>query len=495
MKTLKVLTATATLGALLASPALADVSTDIYYNGERLNTSQPVVNVDGRVLLAFRDLFENLDGEVSWSDEYRMASVAYGKNTINLFPDTGAVQVNGTPQSLAVGPQIINDRVYLPLRFVAQSLGGTVDYTKGPNDTGVIQINTIDSVQNFAQKEGKVTKILRTTTAPTNTVQPTEDTKAAYRNWQNKHSAYFMDDHSNLVEVQSYDQNIQVNVIDFINATVDSKTYNAGVLYPALTSVQKDGKQYTVGINESAGSTRYAGVGTPAGNSRDVVLETDQGDFTLHNGHYSRAVFRFDASADTGVVTQENKNGKVIDLAQRLVEADKTTYAVAEDGTYGFLMDGHLLILDSDNEIKADILLTSTAGDSRIFANGNQFIVTAIEKDMRHPEMYAGVYSTDGSTKSVFHDVSRLSKVSDDEKFYDYSSLKVADMVQQGNKLYMLLKTNMDYYVVIYNAHSNTSSKELLSIKEKNYDGFLQTMDGVKLFTADDDYFYLRDVD
>ena len=34
MKALKVLTATAALGALLATPALADVSTDIYYNGK-----------------------------------------------------------------------------------------------------------------------------------------------------------------------------------------------------------------------------------------------------------------------------------------------------------------------------------------------------------------------------------------------------------------------------------------------------------------------------
>ncbi len=223
MKALKVLTATAALGALLATPALADVSTDIYYNGELLNTTQPVMNVDGRVLLAFRDLFENLEGQVSWSDEFRMASVTYGKNTINLFPDTGAVQVNGVPQSLAVGPQIINDRVYLPLRFVAQSLGGTVDYSKGPNDTGIIKINTIDSVQNFAQKEGKVTKILRTTTAPANTIQPTAETQLAYQQWKANNSAYFVDDHGNLVEVQSYDQKIQVNVIDLVNAKVESK--------------------------------------------------------------------------------------------------------------------------------------------------------------------------------------------------------------------------------------------------------------------------------
>ena len=68
-------------------------------------------------------------------------------------------------------------------------------------------------------------------------------------------------------------------------------------------------------------------------------------------------------------------------------------------------------------------------------------------------------------------------------------------MVQYGSKIYMLAKTDMDYYVVIYDARTNTSSKEMLSIKEKNYDGFVYTMDDVKLFAADDNYFYLRDVE
>ena len=74
-KALKVLTASAVMAGMMASPALAAPSTAIYYNDELLNTTQPVLNVDGRTMLAFRDLFENLDGEVSWSDSQRKASV------------------------------------------------------------------------------------------------------------------------------------------------------------------------------------------------------------------------------------------------------------------------------------------------------------------------------------------------------------------------------------------------------------------------------------
>ena len=63
-----------------------------------------------------------------------------------------------------------------------------------------------------------------------------------------------------------------------------------------------------------------------------------------------------------------------------------------------------------------------------------------------------------------------------------------------GDTVYILAKTNMDYYIVTYDITSNKSTQELLNLKEKTYDGFIYTMDDVKLFAADDNYFYLRDV-
>lgn len=493
MKPWKGLTAAAVLGMLLATPAAADVSTQIYYNDELLATQQPVENINGRVLLAFRDLFEHLDGEVSWNEEFRMASVTYGKNTINLFPDTGAVQVNGTPQALAVGPQIINDRVYLPLRFVAQALGGTVDYSKGENDTGIIKIHTIDSVQNFAQKIGSVTRILRTTSAPDSTIVPEDKANAAYQQWKNHKSMYFMDDHGKLVEVQSYDQKIQVNLIDLDNAKVESKIYDTGILYPALTSIHKEGTTYTIGINETS-STRYAGVGTPTNGNREIMLKTDQGNLDLYDGEKSTTVFQFDASAEEGSIRTQTTTGKVLDLAQRLNDADKTSYAVTADGTYAYLMDGQLLIVDAKDEIKEDVMLTGSAGDGYLYAIGNQFVAVLTEKNSRHPEVYAAIYNSDGTVVHAFQNISNLSKITDEETFYDYKNLTITDIALWKNNVYLLLKTDMDYYIVTYDTRTNTSQKERLSIKEKNYQKFIYTMDDLKLFSSEEDYFYLRDI-
>lgn len=492
-KALKVLTASAVMAGMMASPALAAPSTAIYYNDELLNTTQPVLNVDGRTMLAFRDLFENLDGEVSWSDSQRKASVTYGKTTINLFPDNGAAQINGVPQALDVGPQIINDRVYLPLRFVAQSLGGTVDYVQDKDGNATIQIHTIDSAQNFAQKDGKVLTILRNTAAPAGSIQPTKETQAAYNAWKQNNAVYFLDDHDNLIEVQSYDNKIQVNVIDYADAKVDSKIYDAGVLYPALTSVTQNGKTYTVGINETA-ADRYLGVGTPANTNYETILDTTAGDISVHKGTDYDNVLRFDASSDIATVGTSGDAGKVLDLAQRFAIPEEASYAVAANGNYAFLMDGQLLIIDGDNDVLEDIQLTRNAGDSKVFAVGNKFVAVVVEEGLNHPEIYATVYKADGSIEYYFHNVSNLSKVEKDEIFYDYNNLQIKDMKMFGNTLYVLAKTNMDYYIVTYDTLNNESTKERLKIKEKTYDGFIYTMDDVKLFAADDDYFYLRDV-
>ncbi len=165
------------------------------------------------------------------------------------------------------------------------------------------------------------------------------------------------------------------------------------------------------------------------------------------------------------------------------------------DGTYGFLMDGHLLIVDQDNDVKADVILTRNANDGQIFAVGNQFAVVMVDTDLRYPEIYATVYNADGSVKQYFHNISNITKVSDGETFYEYNSLKIQDMKLYNNTVYILAKTDMDYYLVKYDVRTNTSSKEMLSIKEKTYSNFIYTRDGVKLFSVDDDYFYLRDVD
>lgn len=475
----KTVAATVSLCCAMSVPAWADTTTSIYYNGTLLNTAEPVVNINGRTLLAFRDLFNCLDAQVEWSDQYRMATATYGKTTVNLFPDTGAVQVNGTPQQLAVGPQIIDDRVYIPLRFVSQALGATVDYTKDPaTDHGTITINSIDDVKNYAVTEGNLTTILRE-------IPPTEEKNAAYD--------YYMDIHGNLVELLATENGLTVNVIDINKGEVSSTDYSTRGVYPAIYAIDRVNDTYIARVNQTTGNT-YVGIGTPADGVQRAYYETDNGTLYLYYSYATEQSIMLDAQTNqaSGLLSSST-SGYVMDFSDRSTRFNSGGYATTADGQYhGFLMDNYLTIVKDNLNLEYDGRIDTGLSKTQLFSYNNYFVVTAIS-DGTSPELYAGVYHTDGSIRHSLHNISKLSRATDGDPFYGYSSLRITAQIQDGNKLYFLLNNGWDRYCVVYNIATDTSNVEKLSIKDKYYDSFIHTESGVKLFASDQDYYYVRD--
>lgn len=496
MKHWKTAAAAAGLLCVLSVPAWADATTSIYFNGKLLPTTQPVVNQEGRTLVAFRDLFEGLGAEVNWDEEFRMATVTYGKNKVNLFPDNGAAQVNGEAKALDVGPQMVNDRIYLPLRFVAESLGSTVDYTKDEvTDHGTIQINTVDSVQNYAIKEGNVLSILRTTKAPQNTLAADKNSQTAYEQWQNANSGYFMDDNGNLVEIFTHDNQVTVNVMDLSKAKVNTNTYTTDTVFPAIDSIERKGNDFVIQFKQET-NHRYVGVGEPLDGTYFKTFETRQGEYLLYNGRADKSEMRINAKTDesSGVIAATDY-GYTLGIANRSTDARELDYAISNKGSYAFLTDGHLFIMDDNIDEKYDEMLTTKISSPQIFVYEDRFVVLGIENELRYPELYAGVYDSEGNQIYYFDNISNLSKKSDQNAFYEYNYLRLVDSAQDGYKIYALLQNGWDRYLVIYNILDNTSITEKFSIKEKAYSSFIYTAEGVKLLAMDNDYYYVRDCD
>jgi len=79
---------------------------------------------------------------ISWDGTERKVTVNFNGTTIELWIDKPQAKVNGVmkwidPNNHNVKPIIVNDRTMLPLRFVAESLGCTVDWNP---DTRTITI-------------------------------------------------------------------------------------------------------------------------------------------------------------------------------------------------------------------------------------------------------------------------------------------------------------------------------------------------------------------
>ena len=118
--------------------ALAQQSADVtvIVNGSRMNFDQPPVEQAGRVFVPLRGVFEQLG-----------ASVVYQNGTINATGDgrnvslqigSNQATVDGQSQTLDSPPFVEGSRTLVPLRFVAQALGASVDWN---NNTSTVTID------------------------------------------------------------------------------------------------------------------------------------------------------------------------------------------------------------------------------------------------------------------------------------------------------------------------------------------------------------------
>jgi len=113
----------------------SDVS--VRLDGELVDV-EPILR-DGRTLLPARAIVETLGGEVDWDDKTRQVTLVHGNTVILLTIGSATAYVNDTAVELDVPAQIIENRTFLPLRFVGESLGLDIDWE---DDTHTVIITT-----------------------------------------------------------------------------------------------------------------------------------------------------------------------------------------------------------------------------------------------------------------------------------------------------------------------------------------------------------------
>lgn len=142
-----ILTFAAILVTLFGINAYAADKIEIYIDGELLECEAEPVNINERVLVPVRAIFEALDSEVSWDGVGRTVwSLKDGAFIClpvdNEIMSTGIYNSNGEGVwvdqiYLDTPAQIINDYTYVPIRAVAEALSTNVSWD-GENDRVVI---------------------------------------------------------------------------------------------------------------------------------------------------------------------------------------------------------------------------------------------------------------------------------------------------------------------------------------------------------------------
>ncbi len=153
-----------------ASAACADSVISLYVDGEKLAPDVPPVLSNDRTLVPARCIFEKLKAKVTWVESTQQVVVTSGTSTITLKINDYTAYVNNSAVKLDAPPVIMNNRTMIPVRFISENLGYTVNwddasksvYITSPGDNGTkpeVKSTCITSVTAVSQGKSRVVTV------------------------------------------------------------------------------------------------------------------------------------------------------------------------------------------------------------------------------------------------------------------------------------------------------------------------------------------------
>jgi hypothetical protein len=162
--------------AVLLAVALPVTAQDIsvMYNGRALETSAPPVEQNGRVLVAMRDIFEAMSASLAWDAASQTVTATHGSTEIVLTIGSTTAYVDSKAVALDVAAQLIDERTFVPLRFVAESTGAKVAWVPATR-TVAITTGSGDGVPPQGSSHAGIPAPTITSPRPKETVGPAVD--------------------------------------------------------------------------------------------------------------------------------------------------------------------------------------------------------------------------------------------------------------------------------------------------------------------------------
>ena len=99
-----------------------------YVNDKKLNLDVAPIIKNGRTFLPVRYVAESLGAEVGWNQTERKITVSMKDSKVEMLLDTNIAIVNGEAKMIDVSPFIEKGRTLVPFRFLSESLGCKVEW-------------------------------------------------------------------------------------------------------------------------------------------------------------------------------------------------------------------------------------------------------------------------------------------------------------------------------------------------------------------------------
>ncbi|KOP67110.1 copper amine oxidase [Bacillus sp. FJAT-18019] len=129
-------------GEALASDIPMNRPIEVRVNGGKLLLESPAIIHHGRVMVPFRDISTAMGAQVRWSQSEQMAIVSNGQHTTSYIVGKNRMIKDGKPMTMDVPPILGEGRVYIPLRYSAEGLGGQVVWDNSAKEARIYPLLT-----------------------------------------------------------------------------------------------------------------------------------------------------------------------------------------------------------------------------------------------------------------------------------------------------------------------------------------------------------------
>lgn len=142
----------------------------LYVNKQFIQTTiMDPIQLDNRVLVPAREVFEAMGAKVDWNSTLKRVTVEYNQKKIVLIVNNNEAIINGETVLMDVPGKIINDKIMIPIRFVSEAIGMKVDWDS-ENRAVWIEGNTQSSTDNSGSVASPIySKIQEVVTTETST--------------------------------------------------------------------------------------------------------------------------------------------------------------------------------------------------------------------------------------------------------------------------------------------------------------------------------------
>ena len=333
--------------------------------------AKPFVDKNNRALIPLRAVSESIGCDVTWIPSTKQAEIDSGNKKLLFTIDTPSFYSYDENIFLAkkqieidTSPVIINNRTYLPVRFLIEALGGSVFYD---TKTGYVYITIEDSVVSYEKiAKNRIMKAIAAKSTQKIEMPKQLDNAALEKVYNEVMSNPYVD--SVLLDY-SYGSSFQVNKyendVEKINADVHKTSMLYAMIEYYLSLVTDDMSDFEkalilhdeitervkYGYGEDGGTDEW-GIGSYAPYSADNALVDNLAVCHGYSRAYSLLLAQFDI--ETQISTNSNHAWNMLKIDDKWYFADATWDA----GGY------HHYFLKSGNVLSQSRTVESSAKDS-----------------------------------------------------------------------------------------------------------------------------------